>query len=236
MKRLALVVAGFLAGVVLALQVPSTAQPTGTVSDPAQRTITVSGTASVHARPDEAVVSLGVRTQAATAQAAMQQNAAKMTAVFDAMHKLGIGGADLATTNVSLDPVYDNRGSSVIGFQAMNQIEVTVHDMGKVGGVIDAAVAAGANLAGGITFQLSDQNKGVNDALAKAVQNARAKADAMAVAADATVGQVVTIQEGSQPSPVRYALPQAAEGAATTPVNPPTIETSVQVTVTWALA
>ncbi|MGE5227063.1 MAG: SIMPL domain-containing protein [Planctomycetaceae bacterium] len=235
MKRFALVVAGFLAGAVLALQVPSTAQPSGTAADTTQRTITVTGTATIHAQPDEAVVSLGVRTQAATAQAAMQQNAQKMTAVLDAMHKLGIGGADLATTNVALDPVYSNGGNAVIGFQAMNQLEVTVHDMNAVGGVIDAAVAAGANLAGGITFQLSDRNQGVNDALAKAVQHARSKADAMAAAADATVGDVVTIQEGTTPTPVRYAVPQAAEGVAT-PVNPPTIETSVQVTVTWALA
>jgi uncharacterized protein YggE len=234
MKRFALVVAGFLAGAVIALQVPSTAQPSGTATDTTQRAITVTGTASVHAQPDEAVVSLGVRTQASTAQAAMQQNATKMSAVFGAMRKLGIGGADLATTNVSLDPVYSNDGSTVIGFQAMNQIEVTIHDMGAVGKVIDAAVGAGANLAGGITFQLSDQNKGVNDALAKAVQNARSKADAMAAAADATVGQVVTIDEGTSPEPIRYAVPQAAE-AAFTPVNPPTIETSVQVTVTWAL-
>ncbi len=234
MKRFALVVAGFLAGAVIALQVPSTAQPSGTTTDTTQRTITASGTASIHAQPDEAVVSLGVRTQASTAQAAMQQNATKMSAVFGAMRKLGIGGADLATTNVSLDPVYSNDGSTVIGFQAMNQIEVTIHDMGAVGKVIDAAVGAGANLAGGITFQLSDQNKGVNDALAKAVQNARSKADAMAAAADATVGQVVTIDEGTSPEPIRYAVPQAAEGVAT-PVNPPTIETQVQVTVTWAL-
>jgi uncharacterized protein YggE len=235
MKRFALVVAGFLAGAVIALQVPSAAQPSGSPTDTTQRTITVSGTASIHAQPDEAVVSLGVQTQASTAQAAMQQNATKMSAVFGAMRNLGIGGADLATTNVSLDPVYSNDGSTVIGFQAMNQIEVTIHDMGAVGKVIDAAVAAGANLAGGITFQLSDQNQGVNDALAKAVQNARSKADAMAAAADATVGQVVTIDEGHAPTPMGYAVPQAAEGVAT-PVNPPTIQTQVQVTVTWALA
>jgi uncharacterized protein len=239
MKRIGLALAGVLVGAVIAFQVPSSAQSTGTPgTDTQRRTITVTGTASVNAKPDEADVSLGVHTQASKAQDAMDQNAAKMNQVIDALKKLGIGDADLATTNVSLNPMWSNDGSSIVGYQAENTIDATVHDMGQVGKVIDAAVGAGANLAGGITFKLSDANQGLNQALAKAVQNARAKADAMSAAAGATVGQVVTIAENSTPGPFPYAERVAfgaADAAAPTPVNPPTIQTEATVAVTWAL-
>lgn len=237
MKRFGLVVAGFLVGGLIALQVPSAAQQPSDAAGTTDRTITVTGSATINAKPDEAVVSLGVHTQATKAQDAMDQNAAKMTQVIDALKAMGIGDADLATTNVSLNPMWSNDGNSIVGYQAENSIEVTVHDMGQVGKVIDAAVGAGANLAGGIVFRLSDQNHGVNDALAKAVENAKTKADAMATAAGATVGQVVTIAEASTPGPQPYydRMGFAAAEAVSTPVNPPTIETEVQVTVTWQL-
>lgn len=238
MKRIGLVLAGVLVGAVVALQAPSLAQSSGTPTSTQDRTITVSGTASINAKPDQADVSLGVHTQASTAQDAMDQNAAKMNQVLAALKKLGIGDADLATTNVSLDPVWSSNGNSIVGYQAENTIDVTVHDMGRVGKVIDTAVGAGANLAGGITFSLSDQNQGLDQALAKAVQDARGKADAMAAAAQAQVGQVVKIDETAQPGPQPYdqRVAFAASEAAPTPVNPPTIETQVSVSVTWALS
>ena len=234
MKRLALVAAGFLMGGVIAMQVPSTAQQTTDAAT--ERTITVSGSGVINAKPDEAVVSLGVQTEAANAQDAMDQNAARMTQVFEALKRLGVGDADLATTAVNLEPVWDSRGQSVVGFRAHNQIDVTLHDMGKIGAAIDAAISAGANLAGGITFRLSDQNQGVDDALARAVADAHAKAETMAGAADAALGQVVTIEESNVqgPQPLYDRVAYAAEDVAT-PVNPPTIETEAQVTVTWQL-
>ena len=235
MKRIGLVVAGFLVGGLIALQVPSTAQQTN--DGTTERTITVTGSATISAKPDEAVVSLGVQTQATKAQDAMDQNAARMTQVFEALKAMGIGDADLATASISLDPMWDDHGQTVIGFQARNQIDVTVHDMGQVGAVIDAGIGAGANLAGGIMFRLSDQNQGVDDALARAVQDAKAKADTMASAADASIGQVVTIAESGSPGPQPYYDRMALTGAeaVSTPVDPPTIETEVQVTVTWQL-
>ena len=109
-----------------------------------------------------------------------------------------------------------------------------------MGQVIDDAVKAGANLSNGITFQLSDENQGVNSALDDAVANARSKAEALAAAGDAQLGQVVTIQEtsGGYSPPIAYARDMAAGGAmeASTPVNPPTLETQVSVSVTWALS
>jgi len=186
------------------------------------------------------IVSLGVQTQAGSAQQALQENANKMTAVLSAISGDGIGKDDIATSGVNLYPNYGQSGNTITGYQASNQVDVTVRDMSKVGSVIDDAVGAGANLANGITFQLSDQNAGLNDALAAAVADAKTKAQTLATAGGAQLGQVVSIREDSAPQPPIYfdrAFASAgAVSSAPTPVNPPTIQTQVSVTVVWSLA
>jgi uncharacterized protein YggE len=223
----------------VALTLPSLAQDTGSSApSTTQRTVTVSGTSTIKAAPDEAIVSLGVQTEANTAQGALSQDAERMTAVFAALNDQGISKDDIATTSVSLYPTYGQSGMEITGYQAANQIDVTVHDMTKVGTIIDAAVGAGANLSNGITFKLSDASHGVDQALAAAVADARSKAEALATAGNANLGQVMTIQETSASStpPIFYDKGFATAGASVpTPVSPPTLETQVSVMVTWTL-
>ena len=239
MKKIGYITAGVVLGAIVALTLPSLAQDTGS-ADPSttQRSVTVSGTSTIKAAPDEAVISLGVQTQANTAEGALSQNAEHMTAVFAALSDQGISKDDIATTDVSLYPTYGQSGVEITGYQAANQIDVTVHDMAKVGTIIDAAVGAGANLSNGITFKLSDESHGVDQALAAAVADARSKAEALATAGGAQLGQVMTIQEtsASSPPPIFYDRGMAASSAAVpTPVSPPTLESQVSVTVVWTL-
>ena len=240
MKRIGYISAGVVLGTIVALTLPSLAQDTGsTGSGTADRTVTVNGTATIKAKPDEAIVGLGVQTQANTAQGALSENAIKMTALIASLMDKGIAKDDIATSYVSIYPTYGNNGMDITGYQAVNQVDVTVRDISKVGEVIDDAVRAGANLSNGITFQLSDENQGVNEALSAAVANARSKAETLAGAGDAQLGQVVSIQEGSGYTPPIYYGREMAAGAmdsASTPIQPPTLETQVSVTVTWALA
>jgi uncharacterized protein YggE len=236
MRRIGWIMAGALAGLVLAFQLPSLAQGGEVTDTPQQRVITVTGSATVTAQPDEAVVTLGVHTQADSAQAALQANAAKMNKVLDALRSAGLTNDDLATVSVSLNPMWSNSGQIVTGYQADDQIEATIHDLGNVGRTIDAAVDAGANMASGVTFQVGDEGQGHTDALARAIENAKTKADAMAAAAGASLGQVVTIDESAVAQPMPYPMyAGAADAATSTPIQPPTIESQVSVTVSWAL-
>jgi hypothetical protein len=235
MKRFPLLLAGFLVGAVLALQVPSYAQSEDDGS--AERSITVGGEAKITVDPDEAVVRLGVRTQADRAQEAMDLNSQKMQRVLGALRDMGLGDDDLATSLIELYPRYDDRGEVVIGYDAANEVEATITDLGSVGRVLDTAVDAGANVAGGITFRVSDTNEGLDEALAEAVHDSRAKAETMAEAAGAGVGEVLTIMEdrGYQPGPYYAERVAYAAADAAVPVETPTIETTVSVTVTWEL-
>jgi len=241
-KRIGYISAGVVLGTIVALTLPSLAQDTGsTGSGTADRTVTVNGTATIKSKPDEAVVALGVQTQANTAQGALSENATKMSALIASLMDKGIAKDDIATSYVSIYPTYGNSGTAITGYQADNQVNVTLHDISTVGEVIDDAVKAGANLSNGITFQLSDENQGVNQALSDAVDNARSKAETLAGAGGAQLGEVVSIQESSYGStpPIYYGRDTAMGGAvadASTPIQPPTLETQVSVTVTWALS
>lgn len=229
--------AGLILGLGVALAVPSFAQTTSPApSGTSDRTVTVTGTATIESAPDEAIVTLGVQTQAATAEAAMQQNANKMSQVVKALLGAGLKQSDIATAVLSLYPNYSNDGLAIVGYAAENQVNATIHDMDKVGQIIDGAVAAGANVSSGVSFQVSDQSKGLDEALQAAVADARHKAEVLAAGGGASLGQMLQVTENSAPTPVPLYRDVMAAGAATTPVSPPTLETQVSVTVVWALS
>lgn len=231
--RLKFGVAGAVLGLVAALTIPSLAQ--STPSGVSARTVTVSGTATIRTLPDEAVVSLGVQTQAATAEASLRDNSTKMNAVIGAITGDGVNRDDVQTSGLSLSPTYGSSGQVITGYDAMNDVTVTIRDIGKTGPIIDDAVKAGANVAGGVSFQLSDQNQGLDQALKDAVTNARTKAEALASAGGASLGQVVRIDETNAQPPVFEQKFAAATAAESTPIQPGVIESQVSVTVVWQL-
>lgn len=230
-------IAGVVLGLVVALTLPSIAQDPEDADGIADRTVTVSGTATISSNPDEATVTLGVVTNAQTAEAAMRDNAKRMEDVIAAVRRSGVAADDVATAWVNLYPRYDDAGITIVGYTAENQVNATVRDMDSIGEVIDAAIDAGANLSSGIAFGLSDDSQGVEAALADAVADARSKAEALAAATGAQLGVVVQVVESGTPSPSPmyrdYAVAESVGGAP--PIETPTIERQVSVSVTWAL-
>jgi uncharacterized protein YggE len=228
--------AGLILGLAVALTWPLGAQESQDPG-PSDRTVSTTGTAIVRSAPDEALVTLGVRTDGATAQEAMDRNAEQMQAVVRALLGAGLDEDDLATASINLYPRWDDTGTTVDGFTAENQVTATVRNLDRVGTVIDEGVAAGANLASGITFRVSNGNEAGDRALTEAVADARRKAEVLAAAGGAELGSVVTIAESSTSvsPPVIYEEAFAAADGRATPVLPPTLESQVVVTVVWAL-
>ncbi len=157
----------------------------------AARTVTVVGEGTVTTVPDTASITAGVRTEASTAAAALAANAERMTRVIDAL-KRG-GGRELQTRQVSLYPSTDESGATT-GFVAQNGVEART-EIARAGELVDAAVAAGANTVDGPVLGRSDRDELYRDALGKAVEDAHAKATALARAGGFAVGEVVTIVE-----------------------------------------
>jgi uncharacterized protein len=187
----------------------------------AEKTVTVTGEATVGVAPDTAIIRIGVSSQEKTAREAGEANARQMTSVLAAIKTSGIAERDIQTSRLSLQPQYDpNKGGTprLTGFQANNQVTVRIRDIDSLPTVLDRAIGAGANEMSGIEFVVSEQSKLLDQARDDAIVDARRKAELYAKAAGAKLGHVVSIsEEGPAPPQPR---PMQAMRAGAVPVAP----------------
>jgi len=198
--------------------------------------ITVSGTGTSRAAPDQATFSFGVQTEGASAKAALDANSAKMTLVIAALKRTGVAAKDLQTQDVSVMPRQDDTGQ-ISGYFANNSVQALVRRLAGAGAVVDAAVAAGANQSSGPSFEQSARDAVYRSALRAAVADARTKAEALAAESHASLGRVTRIVEGFAAEPVpMYDRAVAQSAKPETPVEPGTQDVQATVTVTFELS
>ena len=75
-----------------------------------------------------------------------------MSAVLAKLKAMNIDDKDIQTSGISVWPMYDQSPNKITGYTASNTVNVTVNDISRAGEILDTAVAAGANTAGGVTF------------------------------------------------------------------------------------
>lgn len=230
MKRIA-----FAAGLVLvAAALAGVLRPEGASAvDPVPTTdsVTVTGTGVVTAVPDRAQISAGVESRATTARAALQANAAAMEKVIDALKARG--GTDVTTQTVSLSTAFDEQGQPN-GFVASNVASAET-SLSGAGALIDAAVAAGANTIYGPSLSRSDADALYDQALEKAVADAKERAALLAKAAGRELGRVTALVESGAVETPMFAAKREAAADAGTPVVSGGQETSASVSVTYEL-
>jgi uncharacterized protein YggE len=199
--------------------------------------ISVTGEATISVAPDVAQIEAGVTSDAKTAREASDANNAAMAKVLLALKGAGIEAKDFQTSRLSLQPQNaPNRSgpSAIVGYRASNRVTVQLRDVGKVAGVIDMLVAAGANDIGGINFMVSNASKLLDDARQQAVADARRKAEIYAKAAGVTLGAPLSISEEGAPGPMPFRK-MAAGIAASAPVAQGEETLQVTVSVSWAI-
>ena len=215
----------------------STSEP-ATPSAGRDGTITVSATGTVSVDPDTAVVNLGVQANAATGDEAMDQVNASSAALTEALLAEGIAEEDIQTSGLNLWTTTDDRGE-INGYQASLSVNVTVRDIDAVGSTIDAAQqAAGPGFTiGGVTFSFDDPESVLEQARVDAVELARTKAEQYAAAAGVTLGDVVSIIEGSATPPVIFQsapMEMVAADAAGPSISPGQLDLTVDISVTYS--
>lgn len=203
-------------------------------------TLSLSADGKTKVNPDQATVTLGVQVTDATAAAAMRDDAARMASVMAAVKAEGLPDRDVQTTNISLQAQYiyvQNQPARLNGYEASNEVTITVDNLAKLGPIIDAVTASGANQVNGIAFGLQDPTAAENAARLAAVKAVQAKADLYAQATGYRIARLVNLSEGSAVQPIRpmaFASMARAE-AAPTPVSPGELTIDVTVTATYEL-
>ncbi len=206
-----------------------------------QRTLSLSGHGEVRATPDIASLSVGVMTNAETATAALEANSKAMQAVLDALKAAGIAARDIQTSNLMVNPRYDSRSDDssqpkTAGFDASNNVNIVMRDLGAMGKILDQVVNAGANQINGISFGVENEGPKLDDARKLAVKEARRKAELYAAASGVSLGGVITITEGGAYQPQQGLVFKArAEAMDSVPISQGEQVLAVDVNMTWEI-
>jgi len=198
---------------------------------------------TVKARPDLAEIGAGVTTDAATAVEAMRLNAARMDAVIRRIRELGVAEDDIQTSGISLNPRYDYDREAqqqvFRGYQAGNRVSVTLRDIGEVGAVLDALVAAGATDISGPSFSIEDDSAARAQAREAAMRRAREQALAYARMAGFATVRLLQVSEAiaaGAPQPMMRQVAMAEAADVSTPVQPGLVAAGVTVNVTYEMS
>ena len=199
-------------------------------------TVAVAASGSVSVAPDLAVVQLSAVATADSPDAARAQVASDVSAVRSALANAGVPKDAITTAYYAIQPQYDysNGHSTLVGYRAVHALTVKT-GVDAAGDVVDAAVGAGGVQVNSVQFTLSDaaQQSAREDALRAAMSHAKGDANAVASAADATLGGVRSVSTGGSvvtPGPRPVAMTEASSGGKTTlNAGPVTVTATVQV-------
>lgn len=212
--------------------------------------ITVSGEGKIFVKPDIALISLGVTTEAVTVADVTANNTTKMNAVIQAIKDLKIDEKDIQTTNYSLTPVYENNftpviykgslissdqvsspimrsGTALVGYRLEQNVQVKIRDFTKIGDVLSQGTTSGANLVGDLQFTIDNPEQFREQARAKAIAQAKANAKNLSKESGIGLGKLINVYEGYS-SPMMYSTKGIGGGIADSVAPAPTIQPGQQ--------
>lgn len=258
LRSRSILVAGLVAGALLVAYVmgasgsgtPRASAADGTAAGVATglapvRTVTMAGTGTAHAVPDELSFSVGVSQTRPSLREALAAGNAAMTRVLARLAGFGVETGDVQTTGLDMYPVYDYPASgppTLRGYRVTQSASVLVRHLARGGGAVNAAVVAGGDAVRvhAIRLVVSDPEAAMERARDAAVAEATAKATQYAGAAGQRLGDVITLREVSRSNPrvpLQYARASApSDPSAAVPVRAGTDKLAVTIQVVWGLA
>jgi uncharacterized protein YggE len=199
--------------------------------------VSVTGEASITTAPDIAVLQAGVTSQAKNAREAMAGSGKLMTAVLAVLKDSGIAEKDIKTSRLRLEPIYEpnkHPPAPIIAVEATSLITVRLRDVNQSADILDKMISAGANIVTGISFDVSDPSKLLDQARVEALADAKRKAEIYAKAAGVALGRPLSISEGyiSRPRSAEY-LTRSAQ--ASMPIQAGEEKIGINVSVSYEL-
>lgn len=144
------------------------------------------------------MISLGVSARDKDVLKAQQKVNETIAAIRQALLEQKVEEDCINTDYMNIYAMYEYTGEEeqIAAYNANSTLAIKVTDMDRVGTLIDAAFAAGANTLNGISFSASDTEEAKAESLKKAVEDARKKAEVLAEAAGLKITQMDVIAEG----------------------------------------
>ncbi len=208
------------------------------------RTITVNGTGTAEVKPDRATLRMSIVAREATLTAAQKAAADVTTEVLKMIDRMDIDRDQVDTTGASVRPDYrwnsDKEEQELRGYVAERQISVVIKDLERLGAIVEGAVGAGVNQVSPPHLDSSKRKQTYRNALRAAADDAKESASQLANALGAKLGEVISINSGSNAPrpPVPYAAnmrAMAAESGAGESYNAADLSFNATVTVVFEL-
>ena len=211
--------------------------------------VTTTGNSEVKVVPDLADLRFEIELRNTNLKTALAQEAEKMSQLVAALKAAGIGERDLQTSQVTINPVYQQENGTYaetakIAFFSVSQtVGCTLRDIQKITAITTRAIDAGANRVSGVTLRTSRLRQYRDQARVMAVKAAKEKALALAGELGSKVGKPHSITEQSSEIPTLLLGNSFAQNAAAAPgdsgsnsaFEPGTISISATVTVAFVL-
>ncbi len=161
--------------------------------------VSVNGKGVITAEPNVANINLAVKTVNKDIKKAQAENAKVMEKVIGEIKALGIEDKYIQTANYTINEDYEWKNDTEVftGYVIRNSINIKVKDISKAGEVLDKGISAGANIAGGITFDIENKDELYNEALKQAMKSADSKANAIMETFGAKAGKPYRVIESS---------------------------------------
>ena len=173
-----------------AFAVPATAQ---------ERTISVNGRGEISIDPDMAKVVIGVQTEAEDTAQALDDASAATASILAILDVEDIPLADIRSGAIRLQPRYNqsvlSSGQQIIGYRAINSIEVDVTDLDQLGSLLAGLVGEGANRLDRMNFGLHDPTAATDEARRRAIAECVRLAALYADAAGVSIGDLMSLSE-----------------------------------------
>jgi len=186
-------------------------------------TIAISGEAKEEVAPDQAVIMATLISREATLDVAKRNNDAQLEKVLQIAQEFGITREKIKPSYMNIGPEYTYNNAQqrqeLIGFVISRALHITLDKLDHHERVLSALVDAKIDQVSGVDFRVSNPEAIADRLRIKAMENARAKASALATAAGVKLGKPFSIQAsgGYTPPPMpmmRGAMMAMADGAA----------------------
>lgn len=215
------------------------AVPFSTITQGRGEPMAVSATGKSYVTPDLALVSAGIEASGTSLKQVQESVNTKSQSLVKSLKSLGIDEKDIRTSSYNVYPQnnYDNNPPTITGYSVSTSYQIKIRDLDMVNEILTTLTQNGANIVGGVSFEVSDdiKNEKMNEARKEAADLAKEKAKGLAKASGITLGKIINVSESQGdnfPRPV--AMLEKADVTSSEPIQPDIQpgESEISVTVT----
>ncbi|MHB8612283.1 MAG: SIMPL domain-containing protein [Candidatus Dormibacteraceae bacterium] len=216
---------------------PATPQVVALAASTTSNTITVVGSGSASAAPDEGTLNVGVSATRPSVRDAVSQATTDMNHLLGALHSQGVQDKDIQTSWLAINQQNNCCPQSVTGYTSSNQVTVTIHHLQNATGIMEAAVDAVGNdlQLSGINLGIADTSGITKSARSAAMSDANARAQDWARLAGHHIGGLIDLSEVIAPSQSPYVGLGKGGAGGGVPIEIGQMSVTVAVTATYEL-